>query len=177
MAHYKNPLYRLSQYLCGIFTGFLMYTGNNQRSTINNKQIIVGWILSIGYLTTNYVYILIPSGLIAHNVYNSISRDLWAASICWIIYACHHLRSGGYFRSFLSQNFWQPLSKICLSVYLSHYLYLQLTYMNQKDIQWVDMWWQIHIHIADIFISFFIGTIFYLVIEAPTVQVVQLLFK
>lgn len=176
IEYYKHIKFRLPQYLCGVITGFMMHKAtSSRRSNPSTYGIAVGWILSIGFMLTHVFYRLYPQySAVGRTIYDSVFRELWAASICWIIYACHQLQSGGLLRRFLNQSSWQPLSKICLSVYLTHYLYIFLTCMNLKELQWVETWWQIHIHIGDIFISFFIATIFYLVVEAPTVRLVQL---
>jgi hypothetical protein len=43
--------------------------------------------------------------------------------------------------------------------------------------RWIGVWWQLHIHIADILISFVLGGIFYLVVEAPTAHAIKILWK
>jgi peptidoglycan/LPS O-acetylase OafA/YrhL len=109
--------------------------------------------------------------------YVSISRELWAASICWIIFACHQLKSGGALRRLLSNPLWQPFSKLCLSVYLVHFIYIELTQYDRTQSGPINVWWEIHIHIGDIFISLLFGTIFYLMLEAPAARIIQMIFK
>lgn len=155
-----------------------MHTSTVRKSKLKQQTIALCWILSVGFLLSHIFYQLKPGNSeTAKFIYDSVYRELWTCAICWIIYACHHLQSGKLLRTFLSQDFWQPLSKICLSVYLTHYLYIYLTHFNQKQLQWIDIWWEIHIHIADVLISFVIGGLFYLMIEAPTSRFVKVLFK
>lgn len=170
MALYEQVPYRLGQYLVGIYTGYIIQISKHQK--LNKFIIFLGWTLSLGFLTTHIFHIL--RATVGAFLYDSVQRELWACSICWIIYACHILKSGGFVRRMLSQAFWQPLSKLCLSIYLTHYLYIYLTKFNQKDIQYVDTWWQIHIHIGDIIISFFLGGLFYLIVEAPASKLAKL---
>jgi hypothetical protein len=40
----------------------------------------------------------------------------------------------------------------------------------------MDFWWEIHIHIGDVVMCFIIGTIFYLVFEAPSTKIIQKIF-
>jgi hypothetical protein len=139
------------------------------------------WLISISFIIF-HVYFANPAfnnQARGHgwHFYDSIYRELWTTSICWIVFACHNLKSGGYFRSFLSSSLWQPFSKLCLSVYLIHFLYIELTMLNRTQNGKVDVWWEIHIHIGDIFMSLLFGTIFYLFVEAPAAQIILMMFK
>lgn len=138
--------------------------------------ILTGWTLSLGFMLTHVFYPLRPSSVIGGSIYESMHRDLWAASICWIIFACHQLNSGGVLRSFLSSVYWQPLSKLCLSTYLIHFVYILLSHLNLKELHWVNTWGQFPIYIADIGISTVLGTLFFLMIEAPTAGIIQLVW-
>lgn len=146
-----------------------MYFSSQQ----NHGKIAVnmGWTLSLGFMAVDAFFPFKFEALYSKHFYAALHREAWAASICWIVYACHHLKSGGIIRSFLSKLFWKPFSKICLSVYLTHYVYLFLTHFNQKDFVWFNAGWQFQIYIGDVFISFVLGLIFYLVVEAPTVNI------
>lgn len=175
-AWYKQTQYRLAQYLIGTLTGYIIYT--SRKSQLPRIVIFFGWLLSIGFLVSHVFYRLRPShSVVGRILYDSLYREFWTASICWIVFACHQLKSGGVFRTFLSHRFWQPLSKVCLSTYLIHYIYELLTHLNRKEPTWVNIWWQIHINIADVIISFILGTIFYLIVEAPTVRLTRLLIN
>lgn len=150
-----------------------MHINKNQKSSrqLNKIAVLTAWVASIWFLNSHIFHCI--KNDVGNNFYKSFCRELWSASFCWIIYACHHLKSGGLLREFLSQNFWQPLSKLCLSVYLTHYIYLMMTNYNQKEFQLIGSWWKVHIQIGDIFICFFIGGLFYLIVEAPTAKLVQ----
>lgn len=175
---YKQTQYRLAEYLVGVIAGYLMYTSAGRKSKLKKSFVTTFWIISIGFITFHVFCPLKPKKFDAGGfVYESIYRELWTCSISWIIFACHHLKSGKIVRSFLSQDFWRPLSKISLSVYLTHYIYIALTHYNQKEVQWIGVWWEIHVHIADVVISFAVGGLFYLIVEAPTSRLVRLLFK
>lgn len=151
-----------------------MYNQKERKPSQSSFINFVGWTLSLGFLATHVFHPLRPESVIGSHIYVSIFRELWAASICWIVYACHQLNSGGVIREFLSSAVWQPLSKICLSTYLIHYIYLSLAYDNQKELSFTGAWWRVHTITADVFISFVLGAIFYLVVEAPTGRLVKL---
>jgi peptidoglycan/LPS O-acetylase OafA/YrhL len=95
-----------------------------------------------------------------------------------MIFACHKLKSGGILRSFLSSSLWQPFSRLCLSVYLVHYLNIEYTqYFGIIPSTPVNMWWEIHIHFGDIVISLILGTIFHLLVEAPAAKLIDIVLK
>lgn len=171
----RQTHFRMSAYLIGIITGYLLYYKGYRKTRHEKYFVLLGWTLSLGFMIT-HIFCSLRS-LFGFYIYEIIYRELWAASICWIIYACHQLKSGWILRSFLSSLFWQPLSKLGLSVYLIHYVYLDLMHLNQKEIIWLGTLPQIHIYIADILISFALGAIFYLTVEAPTCQIVQMTWK
>jgi peptidoglycan/LPS O-acetylase OafA/YrhL len=99
---------------------------------------------------------------------------LWACSVCWIIFACHHLKTGGLIRSFLSHRFWQPLSKLSLSIYLIHYVYIG--YVEMKELQpekGFEFPWIVLISAGDITMSIFFAFFFHLLVEAPIANLIN----
>lgn len=147
----------------------------NRRMKLNRIIVFAGWALSLSILGSHVYYNLRNSlSNMGQQFYDSVVREAWACSICWIIFACHHLESGGPIRSVLSHHFWQPLSKMCLSIYLIHFVYIELTVMNEKEQQIENIWWQIHIHVGDVVISIILGLILFLLVEAPTNQAVRI---
>ena len=173
---------RISEYFIGIIAGYLMHNINASQNSralkLNRFAVFFGWFLSISYMFID-VY-LDPKSHMSQtfsNIYDSVSREAWSCSICWIVFACHHLKSGGLIRTVLSYRSWQPLSKMCLSIYLIHFMYITMTFSNQKEWPKIDTWWQIHIHVGDIFISIALAAIFYIVIEAPTAIITAIVWK
>lgn len=164
---YMHTQYRISQYLIGILTGYIIFQCNKHKVKVNKLIAIIGWTFSIGFLLSHIFKNFHPKSVIGKQIYASIYRELWACAICWMIFGCHVLKSGGVIRKFLSLNFWQPLSKISLSVYLIHYIYLMLMHTNQKDVSMYYSWLQIHLSFADVVISFIFSGIFFLFVEAP----------
>jgi peptidoglycan/LPS O-acetylase OafA/YrhL len=173
---YMQTHYRIGEYFIGIIAGYLMYdlkiSENIRASKVQKVLSAFGWLLSMGF-TFTHVYLNPKSFLsqTSQNVYDAVSKELWVMSICWIIFACHHLKSGGVIRSFLSHQSWQPLSKMCLSIYLVHFIYIMMTMANFKRKLIVDTWWELHILIGDVAISIAIAAVFYIVVEAPVANI------
>lgn len=137
-----------------------------------------GWIFSISFM---YIYVyhrdnlgLSESGKFA---LRAVGQTAWSFSVCWIAFASHKLKTGGIVRWFLSHHFWQPLSNICLSVYLIHMFYLYSSENQIREKSSFGAWWQIQIHVADIVFVTLIGAMFYLLIEAPTSNLLSILWK
>jgi peptidoglycan/LPS O-acetylase OafA/YrhL len=173
--------HRVGEYCIGIIAGYLMHKFDAPEyfpAAKARKQISFCWILSLTFITVHVF--LDPKSQLSQtnqNFYDAVSKELWAISICWIIFACHHLKSGGLIRSFLSHHSWQPLSKMCLSIYLIHFLYITMTIANQKVWQKPETWWQIHIHTGDVFISIILAAGFWVSVEAPTANVIAVMWK
>lgn len=139
---------------------------------------IFGWCLSISIiLTTIFTNQKETLSKINGLIFESTQHELFACAIAWIIYACHVLKSGGVLRKFLCQDFWQPLSKLCLSIYMIHYVYIMNTMDYGKVSRLPGLKWLIHVSIGDIVVSSTIGLILHLFIEAPTVKIIESLFS
>jgi peptidoglycan/LPS O-acetylase OafA/YrhL len=109
--------------------------------------------------------------------YASVHRISWACLVSWIIFTCHHLKSGGFINWILSQPLWQPIARISLSIYLVHDIYIVMSVANQKERWYFESSWLIHIIIGDITISSMLGAFLYLIIEAPSNLVLRYFMK
>lgn len=172
--------HRIGEYLVGVIAGYFMYNINvsGRNLQFNKLASFTCWLLSISFMIF-HVFLDPKSKINERNqqIYDSISKETWACSICWIVFACHQLKSGGFVRKFLSNHLWQPLSKMCLSIYLLHFLYIFMTVSDQKQLQVVEIWWQIHIHVGDLTISLVLAAMFYILVEAPTANIIAIVWK
>lgn len=76
---YKHVKHRLPQYLCGILTGFAMHSTGTGRF-FKRSRVTIGWLLSIGFMTTHVFYQFSPShSILGKKFYISVSRELWTA--------------------------------------------------------------------------------------------------
>ena len=166
--NYTETHYRLAEFLVGVIAGYIMFSeqlSDKSESNMKNQILLItGWSLSIGFF---WFHIFEVSSLPpkAQIVYQSISRELWACAICWIIIACHCFKSGGIIRDFLSHPSWQPLSKLTLSTYLLHMPYLLYT-KNYYE-KGFGFLWLLHIDFGDICLSILAAVFAFVLIEAP----------
>ncbi|CRK95354.1 CLUMA_CG008677, isoform A [Clunio marinus] len=130
---YKQPQYRLGEYLVGIAFGYLIYTSNGKKLRLGKFITLSCWILSLGFIGIHtFTRIWWTSNSTINHILQATNVEAWTCSISWIVFACHVLKSGSIIRKIFSSMFWQPLSKLCLSIYLIHFKYLELTDFNQK---------------------------------------------
>lgn len=72
------------------------------------------------------------SSPLVYGLHWSIGHIFWSIALCYIIFACVH-DSGGPINCFLSQPFWQPISKLSFSIYLIHYHLLSVIMFSLKS--------------------------------------------
>ncbi|CRK99662.1 CLUMA_CG013082, isoform A [Clunio marinus] len=174
---YVSTEYRLGQYMIGILTGYIIYDRKDLKFRTSNVKIAIAWVLTTFFFCDTFFDFKLPNILPLDRIYKAINDDLWSCSICWIVFACHCLKSGGIFRSFLSHYSWQPLSRMCLCIYLVHYQYVVLTNINQKQNISYGKWWKLHIQLGDVMMCTIISAVFHLFVEAPGIQLVSLLWR
>jgi peptidoglycan/LPS O-acetylase OafA/YrhL len=103
--------------------------------------------------------------------YKTFERDLYALSIGWIVFACHTLNSGGLVRSFLSSTAWQPLSKLCLNMYLLHYCYVVTTIRYYKTS--FGFLWILQIAVSDVVLCMVASAVAYVLVELPAAKIID----
>lgn len=137
-------------------------------SELTRTRIVIGWIIATTFLLTDVLDIFI------HEAFHDATRNLfWSLFIAWIIFVCHHLKSGSILQHFLSHRLWLPLSRLNLGMYLIHYVYIKLTVANRKQLSHLDFHWLLHISLGDIIVSVFLAVIMFLIIEAPGANLVS----
>lgn len=176
--YYERTQYRVGELIIGIYTGYLMRKNSFIKRPGKVLELFV-WTLVTTFIFV-HVFILYPRPnllLNKHNgiIYDLFSRELFSFSISWIIVYCHKFNCA--INGFLSHRCWHPISKMCLSIYLIHYVYQNLTLANQKKSYFVDTWWLVHVFIGDVIICFILSLLFYLAIESPMTQLANLVIR
>ena len=155
-----------------------MYNMRNYDNKLSNFGTLKSWacwLLCLSFMYCHVYNILKPK--FPKFYYDAIERSLWSLALCWIIYASHIHKTGGPIRWFLSLKMWQPFSKIDLSMYLIHMFYLTATSYKIKEKSRYGCWWNLHIYTGDIICSYFLGLMVYLLIEAPTVKILEIVLN
>lgn len=145
---------------------------------LRKSVVFGGWTLSLGFIYINIFknpkYYLPGLNL---DIYHAVRQELYTCSLCWIIFACHVLKSGGILRKFLSLHFWQPLSKLCMGIFLLHMCYIYYTLDYREDMNRAPGFgWMLHISIGDIVVSTAVALAFHLFVEAPISNLIGMLW-
>lgn len=176
---------RCGPWLVGMTLGFIMYQHRERPHKSMNKYFIrSAWILAIsvlfavvlGYFPFQQANQYSDIPIIINATYNSLFRSAWAIAIAWIIFACHN-GSGGVIGWFLGLPHFKPLARMSLSVYLSHRVYQIVSVASIKQPGHLSPFDLLHVFFGDVLMSFIVGVVVYLSIEAPFSQLESHLFK
>ncbi|XP_032678634.1 uncharacterized protein LOC116847600 [Odontomachus brunneus] len=122
---YALPLHRATPYIFGVGLGVMLdYTGKNVR--IHKVLVILGWLIATALgswslfspwrqARRDYVY---DAEEATH--YAVIGPVLWAAALCWSIFACF-TEHGGVINRFLSSYWMVIFSRLSYAVYLTQF--------------------------------------------------------
>ncbi|MFH4976882.1 hypothetical protein AB6A40_003591 [Gnathostoma spinigerum] len=114
---------------------------------------------------------------IYHLFYGCFFRVFFAISIAWIIYACH-AGIGGIVNTFLSCRVFIPISNMGYSIYLLHMLCVVAIFeMYPLPITYHGVLWNFGNITAQFAFSIFLGSLVYLIIEAPCNNLFNILFE
>ena len=109
--------------------------------------------------------------------YAATHRIVFTCLIGYMIFSFHLLKPSNIIRWFLSHPLWQPLSKLSLSIYLVHYVYIMLSVSNTKQLIFYEFGWLVHVIAGDILMSTIYALMMYLILEAPIAKLIALYFK
>lgn len=160
--------------MIGIILGFIIHSCKNQKVKISEKSVRACWIVAVATIVFYFLFDFQLFSKKARKIHQAIEREVYAVAIGWIVFASHVLKSD-FLRigSFLSHNFFQPLSKMCLSIYIAHCMFIVTVKANEKDNMFLYAWLQIHLTFGDIISSLLLSFVLYLFFEAPFIQLVN----
>lgn len=129
---YSSTLTRCVPYLMGIIFGFIIDELESKPGSFKLaiKYQVLLWLNNINWVNIKFWCDLADctTNNTIFYVFESIHKLLWSNSIGSIIIACH-FGIGGIVNRILSNNFWIPISKISLSLYLMHPI-VQINYLT-----------------------------------------------
>ncbi|XP_045483920.1 nose resistant to fluoxetine protein 6-like [Pieris rapae] len=121
---YVNTATRASPFIVGLIFGYILWKHRGKRIIFTMQRIIAYW--TVAFIAMAYcIFMIYPFAQLPYefsfhnNLYNSIMRAIWAASVGWIILACTH-GYGGPLNWFLSLPMWRLPSRLSYAVYLTH---------------------------------------------------------
>lgn len=135
---------RLGPWIIGILLWYLFHRLRDVECKIGKKlnfllwSLWVLWTLTFMWLAVYFSVFLIRTGehveLLDNAIFMGVRRQLWALRVARIIFACQKLETGGFIRWLLCLNFWQPISKLSLSIYVTHVAYVEILVAQREDI-------------------------------------------
>jgi peptidoglycan/LPS O-acetylase OafA/YrhL len=136
---------RAGPWFIGIVLGHFLYAHRGRTIKISALTNALMWILSLSTLCTVVLLqhafsITADTSTGANAFFMALQRNLWACALCWIIFACQHLKTGGIVRWFLSLPQWQPISRMGLSMYIIGAVYQVLMILNQRVPLHLNAW-------------------------------------
>jgi len=137
----------------------------------------VCWIVTSSALVSQEICYYLVKTKFYEEFYHATHRIIFTFFVGWMIFSFHYLKSGSVIRWFLSHPLWQPLSKLSLSIYLAHDVYIILSVSNTKELSHYEMSWFMHVCAGDILMSILYGALLYLLFEAPIAKVVNYYLK
>ncbi|KAG5681173.1 hypothetical protein PVAND_010631 [Polypedilum vanderplanki] len=173
---------RAGPWFIGIILGYFMYQNQGKIMKISKWIDITMWILSLCVLSSIVIlrYVLFNSTTLsttAHSLQIGLERSIWACGLCWIIFACQNVKSGGFIRWFLSLSQWQPISRIGLSMYITGAVYQFCMIYNQRVPLFMNAWQVVPTLCSDIVIIIILSTLTYLAFEAPPMIIENYVYK
>ncbi|KYN44570.1 Nose resistant to fluoxetine protein 6 [Trachymyrmex septentrionalis] len=115
---YFPPWLRISPYIIGIITGYIL-TQLNGKLNLKKRTVILCWCFSsaCNIITLLSLYDRLKVSILASAIYMSLHRVFWAVGIAWIVIACA-TQHGGIVYQILSFKGWVPFSRLTYSAYL-----------------------------------------------------------
>ncbi|XP_070501268.1 nose resistant to fluoxetine protein 6-like [Chironomus tepperi] len=186
--HYLDFIYfpthsRAGPWFVGIILGYYLFINQGRKIAISKIFNGFMWIFSLSVLFSVVFLQLgfssatdeIPRGY--HITFLAFHRNLWGVALCWIIFACQNLKTGGIIRWFLSLPQWQPISRMGLSMYLVGAVYQVMMILNQRVPLYLNVWQLVPILLSDVFMIIILSTITYLAFEAPNLVIEDYIYK
>ncbi|XP_068083089.1 nose resistant to fluoxetine protein 6 [Anabrus simplex] len=170
-----NPTHaRFVPYLLGVLLGYLLVYLKSRKITVKFTKIVtlLLWVAAgvLLPLTLCIVNVYRQPGYEFNNfsaaLYHSLGRPGWGLGIALVVFLCH-TGYGGVIDSFLSWPWFQPLSRLCYSIYLIHlsvqmnkiYSLRTIVYMSDDNIM--------REFFGDLVISLLLGIVMSLTFESP----------
>nr|XP_058949088.1 nose resistant to fluoxetine protein 6-like [Pocillopora verrucosa] len=184
---YVKPYCRISPYLVGIVTGYLLLHVKDWRLSTKVQTYLfnmAGWcvaiVLALSTLYGQYKALRkdnpVQFSRAENIIYGTFSRFAWSLALAWVIFACHN-GLGGLVNKFLSARFWIPLSRLTYCAYLVHPIIIFVLFQSYETVRAYS-----DVHIAFCFvgvlgISYAVAFIVSVCVEYPMMQLEKFIFK
>lgn len=184
---YVKPYCRISPYLVGIVTGYLLLNVKDWKLPTKVQTYLfnmAGWcvaiVLALSTLYGQYKAVRkdnpVQFSRAENIIYGTLSRFAWSLALAWVIFACHN-GLGGLVNKLLSARFWIPLSRLTYCAYLVHPIIIFALFQSYETVRAYS-----DVHLAFCFvgvlgISYAAAFIVSVCVEYPMMQLEKFIFK
>ncbi|KAI8496020.1 hypothetical protein Bbelb_264360 [Branchiostoma belcheri] len=163
---------RMGPYIMGMLLAYLLFRTNSKVSNTRATKIrmLLGWAIgiAIGLVATVMPTVLRATSqgfeIRGHIGWNAVDRSIFAAAVCWVIYACC-VGYGGIISEFLSWKAWLPLSRLSYVTYLIHLMNIHV-FFEQGNLVYGGLAWSV-LFAGLSFWSFCSALMYSLAVEVP----------
>ena len=192
---YFKPWCRIIPYLFASLVGFYLADAKKLTHRKIEKKTSIKSIMFRGFskyslinllyftILLTIIYIQLPQfyedfyPICFMSFYDSMVHNLWGIVLAGLIY-CLEINQQGWMYNLLSSNVWTIPARLGFSTYLVHF------YVLQGVINWIyidniyaNQWFLVMNIIFGIFVSYLVGTVFYVLVEAPMSVLSQVFMK
>ncbi|KAG5346539.1 NRF6 protein, partial [Acromyrmex charruanus] len=160
---YFPPWFRISPYIVGIITGYILIQLNG-KLILKKRTVILCWCFSsaCSIITLLSLYDRLKVSILASAIYMSLYRVFWAIGIAWIVIACLTQHGG-----------WIPFSKLSYGAYLLNPLIIHsLRQQSEKPIHF-EVLFEITLCIGYCIIIYICSYVLSLIVEAPYILLMR----
>ena len=186
---YGRPYARMSVYVVGMLTGFVLAESKN-RIRIPKLVALIGWCVAIAtalavvygqYYYNHHTDLLNPTNnphmtLTQSIFYVSLSRTLWGLCLAWLVLACVS-GNGGWVTQILSWKIWAPLGRLTYAAYLIHPMVLFCYYLNRLQPVHFSDWEMVNIFLSSLVITYGLSFFISMCLEGPLLHIEKAILK
>ncbi|XP_063604105.1 nose resistant to fluoxetine protein 6-like [Penaeus indicus] len=184
MQVYFTPWCRMSAYIVGIWTGYIIFSQGSKKLNLSPLQVLTGWTVAtfsalavlLGAWSYNQIAAAYYYDPITQVLYGGLHRGVWCAALAWVVVACH-FGYGGVVNAFLSHPSWQPLSRLTYCMFLVSLPTQIILVFNIKDLVYFTHVNKIIQTCGTVFISIVLALLLSLTAEVPILGLEKMLFK
>ncbi|XP_060070113.1 nose resistant to fluoxetine protein 6-like [Ylistrum balloti] len=177
---YQRPYSRISPYLIGILTGYVLWR-TDRKVNMSKLTVLIGWALSLTCVTS-VVYGTLEenkghlNSLQVDGIYNAMCKTVWSLGLAWIIFACN-TGYGGVITEFLSSGLWGPFGRLTYCAYLIHPIMMYAFILNQRyPIYFTDIN-MVYMFLGHWIMSYCLAFFASLAFEAPMIGLEKVIFQ
>ncbi|KYN22153.1 Nose resistant to fluoxetine protein 6 [Trachymyrmex cornetzi] len=172
---YFLPWFRISPYVIGIITGYVL-TKTKNNLILKKKIIISCWCLA----SACYVFVFSlyerHMSVLATAVYVALYKIFWAIPIALII-IMSFIKHGDMITRSLSLKIWVPLSRLTYCAYLLHPVIIRSIYLSRETTVHYEFLFIMVTGVGYIVISYFCSYILSVMVEIPYILLMRMFIQ